>query len=184
MGKTTLITALAARLAGSSPQARTIITKEPTPHFDLGSEQRLHGVDLAQAIAEDRSRHVADLIGPALAAGCTVVCDRYILSSFAFHTIDGVPEAVIEELNSGFPLPALNLVLRALPGELRRRRAQRGAVTRLQRDDLGAETAAYLWYAQRMQTQGVPLRVVDNSTMTDHTRLLDWLCARCTGSTP
>jgi dTMP kinase len=180
-GKTLLISALDDRLAEDSRQMGTVITKEPTPRFDLSNEQRLCGAALALAITEDRRRHVAEVIGPALDAGSTVVCDRYILSSFAFQTFDGVPESVVARLNSGFPQPTLNLILRVAPEELRRRRSQRGIGTRLQADDVEGEAAAYLYYATRMKSRGVPSRVVDNSTMTDHHSVLEWLLARCRG---
>ncbi|MEU9023360.1 AAA family ATPase [Actinomadura sp. NPDC048394] len=179
-GKTTLITALSTRLA-AAPMADVVLTKEPTPAFDLTREQCMRGVELAASIAEDRRQHVKDMIGPALVDGRTVICDRYILSSYVFHTADGVPETVIEELNSDFPRPALNLVLRVSAGELRRRHIQRATTTRLQSDDAGTEAAAYMRYAEYMKRQGVPSRVVDNSTMTDHQTLLDWLCALCVG---
>ncbi len=177
-GKTTLVSDLSTRLAAAS-RADVVLTKEPTPAFDLTREQRMHGVDLAASIAEDRRRHVNDVIGPALADGRTVICDRYILSSYVFHTADGVPETVIEQLNGDFPRPALNLVLRVSARELRRRHIQRATTTRLQTVDAGAEAAAYTRYAEHMKRQGVPSRMVDNSTMTDHQNLLDWLYARC-----
>lgn len=181
-GKTTLITALGDRLARDPRRAKTALTKEPTPHFDLSSEQRLRGADLARAITEDRSLHVAEVIRPALNEGITVVCDRYILSSFVFQTFDGVPESVIERLNSVFPQPTLNLILRVTPEELRRRRARRAIVTRLQASSVEGEFAAYLYFAARMEKLGVPFRVADNSTMTDHHRVVEWLLARCHGS--
>ncbi|TYB48618.1 dTMP kinase [Actinomadura chibensis] len=177
-GKSTLLSAMASRLSAAR-SADVVLTKEPTPAFDLTREQRMRGVDLAAAIAEDRRRHIAEVIGPALVDGRTVICDRYILSSYVFHIADGVPPTVVEELNRDFPPPALNLVLRVSAGELRHRRILRAAETRLQWDDPDAEASAYLRYAEHMKCQGVPSRVVDNSTMTDHRTLLDWLHARC-----
>src|SRR5215472_9330563 len=90
VGKTALCTALATSL-GLEDHDRVLITKEPTPAFDLANEQILRGIDLATAIAADRQAHVATVITPALAEGKMVICDRYILSSYVFHTIDGVP---------------------------------------------------------------------------------------------
>ena len=178
-GKTMLITALRDRLTEDSNQAHLVLTKEPTPNFDLSNEQRLHGASLAQAITEDRSQHVCDTIQPALDMGYTVVCDRYILSSFVFQTFDGVPESSIEKLNDTFPQPTLNLLLRVTTEELRRRRARRGIVTRLQARTAENEIAAYPYFATRMESRGVPFHVVDNSTMTDHRSALHWLHARC-----
>ncbi|QXJ25783.1 AAA family ATPase [Actinomadura graeca] len=173
-GKTTLVTALAARLGACV--GAPVLTKEPTPAFDVSQEQRLQGVALAAAIAEDRRRHLTEVIAPALARGRTVICDRYLLSSYVFHTADGVQQSVVEQLNRGCPLPCVNVVLCVQAAELGRRRAGRARATRLQRQDPAAETAAYLHYAEVMQTQGVARVIVDNSTMTDHYRLLDWLC--------
>ncbi|HEU5159214.1 MAG TPA: AAA family ATPase [Streptosporangiaceae bacterium] len=141
-GKTTLIAALSKRLDKDAQQMRVILTKEPTPHFDLSNEQRLRGLALAQAITEDRSRHVAEVISPALAAGHTVVCDRYILSSFVFQTLDGVSESVIWGLNSSFPPPTLNLILRVTTEELRQRRYRRPTATRLQAASVTEEAEA------------------------------------------
>jgi dTMP kinase len=187
VGKSTIASALSewldARLAGSLgrsassvPVRPVLVTKEPTPGFDLNNEEKLRGLALAEAIAEDRRRHVAEQIGPALEAGGIVICDRYILSSYAFHTADGVTAKTLDELNRGFPLPNLNLILRVGPLELARRRGERGTTTRLQSGD---ETDAYLVHARRMQRRGVPYEVVDNATMTDHHALVERLGAVC-----
>jgi dTMP kinase len=178
-GKTTLITALRDRFAEDPGQVHVVLTKEPTPYFDLSNEQRLRGVPLAQAITEDRSRHVYEVIRPALDMHYSIVCDRYILSSFVFQTFDGVPESVIERLNDSFPQPTLNLLLRVTTEELSRRRARRGTATRLQARSIEDETTAYLYFATRMESRGVPFRVIDNSTMTDYRSALHWLLARC-----
>jgi dTMP kinase len=187
VGKSTIASALsewlAARLTGlpgqsisSVPVRPVLVTKEPTPAFDLGKEEKLRGLALAEAIAEDRHRHVAEQIGPALEAGGIVICDRYILSSYAFHTADGTPAEVVDELNRGFPPPDLNLILRVAPLELARRRGERGTATRLQNGD---EIDAYLVYARRMQRWGVTYEVADNATMTDHDQLVERLGVMC-----
>ena len=187
VGKSTIASALSERLAtrltassglppSPAPVCPVLVTKEPTPGFELGNEQTLQGIALAEAIAEDRRRHVTEQIGPALEAGGAVICDRYVLSSYAFHTADGVTAEVIDELNSGFPLPDLNLILRVPPAELARRRRERGTMTRLQAGD---DPGAYLVYARRMQRWEVPFEVVDNATMTDHDQLVEWLSAVC-----
>lgn len=187
VGKSTIVSSLsvwlAARLTESPGRSVSsvltrpvLVTKEPTPAFDLGNEEKLRGLALAQAIAEDRRRHVAEQIGPALEAGGIVICDRYILSSYAFHTADGVSAEVIDELNRGFPLPDLNLILRVAPLELARRRSERETTTRLQNSD---EADAYVVHARRMQLRGAPYEVADKTTMTDHDQLVERLGAMC-----
>jgi dTMP kinase len=179
-GKTRLLTAVAALLPRDS---QLVLTKEPTPAFDLRREQHLHGLALAEAIAADRAQHVAEVIGPALAEGRMVICDRYILSSYVFHVPDGVPAAVVAELNREFPAPALNLVLEVPADELRRRHSQRPGTTRLQSEDPADESVAYRFYAELMEHENVPSRFVDNSTMTDHHKLAAWLVAHCSRGT-
>lgn len=176
VGKSTLLAALAELLP---PAARVVLTKEPTDRFDLSQEQRSYGLALAEAIARDRARHVAEVIRPALAAGRMVICDRYVLSSYAFHVPDGVPAEVITRLNRGFPPPSLNLILKVPASELSRRRGQRARSTRLQRDDPAAEAAAYQRFAELMECHGVQSRVVDNSTMIEHHQIAAWLRDRC-----
>jgi dTMP kinase len=162
VGKTALCTALAARL---SPRERmqSLLTKEPTPAFDLQNEQMLRGAALAEAIAADRRVHVAEELAPALAAGKLVVCDRYLLSSYVFHTGDGVPSSVITELNRSFPLPSLNIILHADEGTIRRRLGLRGGATRLQSADSSAEFAQYIRFAKLMELQGIAYEVCDNA---------------------
>jgi dTMP kinase len=173
-GKTTLCAALAARL---SPRMHTrlVLTKEPTPAFDLRSEQALRGIDLARAIAADRRAHVAGVIGPALAGGRPVLCDRYILSSYVFHVGDGVAPSAITALNRPFPLPSLNLILHVRDTVLRSRRARRGQVTRLQSADTAGELAQYLGYARLMESWGSLYEVCDNSNQDEQRAIIDRL---------
>lgn len=162
VGKTALCTELAASLSPGE-QAQILITKEPTVAFDLRKEQTLRGVDLARAIAADRGTHVAELIAPALEAGKLVVCDRYLLSSYVFHAGDGVSLSVILALNKSFPLPSLNLILRADADVIRSRLSKRNEVTRLQSADSATELAQYIRLAKAMAGQGATFEVRDNS---------------------
>lgn len=61
-------------LAGSLRRAR----------YD-GREEPFDETTLALAFAADRADHLACEIEPALAAGVTVICDRYVLSSLAYQ---------------------------------------------------------------------------------------------------
>jgi dTMP kinase len=157
-GKTTLCAALA-RSCGS----RLVVTKEPTPAFDLSREHRLASVALAAAIADDRRRHVDEVIEPALARGQHVVCDRYILSSLVFHTLDGVAPEQVWMLNQAFPLPDINALVMVSIEILLDRRSGRGTTTRLQVEiDPVTELAAYIKQAGRLESLGCATQVIDN----------------------
>jgi dTMP kinase len=56
----------------------------------------------------DRAQHVAEVVGPALAAGKTVICDRYVESSFAY-----------QGYGRGLPLSALRSLAHIATGGLR-----------------------------------------------------------------
>lgn len=175
VGKTTVASALRQRMSG--PHAdQVVLTKEPTPGFDLGQESHLLGADLARAIAEDRAAHVEDVIRPALDAGRAVVCDRYILSSLAFHTADGVSPEEIWRLNETFPLPGVNLILTASAEIISSRRALRPSRTRLEAaSDPAAELARYLHFGQEMQARGAALKIISNETPEQLEQAIEWI---------
>lgn len=61
---------------------------------------------------EDRAEHVREVIQPALAAGRTVLCDRYYLSTVAYQGARGLDwEAILAESEARFPQPELALIL-------------------------------------------------------------------------
>jgi dTMP kinase len=174
VGKTALCAVLAARLRADE-RDQVVLTKEPTPAFDLRNEQNLRGNDLAEAIAADRRAHVAAVIAPALAASRPVVCDRYVLSSYVFHANDGVAVSTVTELNRSFPLPSLNVLLEANADEIRSRRTLRGTVTRLQGPDSAYEFSQYIRYAKLMESLGTPFEVWDNSNQEARYAIVEWL---------
>ncbi len=175
VGKTTLVNELRQR---ANETSGWIFTKEPTERFDLGNEQRLLGTELAKRIAEDRRSHVDHLIDPALRDGRVVVTDRYVLSSYVFHCLDGVEPAVIAELNRPFPRPDLLVVLLCSPITLEQRRAERGKQTRL-----GAaitpeqEMCGYLTYASLVRPLSEKIILCYNESMKDSRFIADALVA-------
>lgn len=174
-GKTTVMTALRRKLAEAGG-GDAVLTKEPTARFSPGLESHLLGMDLATAIAQDRAVHVDEVIRPALDAGKTVICDRYILSSLVFHSTDGVPEEEIWLLNQSFPLPDANLVLSASADVIRMRRHQRPALTRLEAASTpDAEYGRYVQYGQRMESRGVALKTLPSETLNDLELTLEWI---------
>jgi dTMP kinase len=66
---------------------------------------------LALLFAADRLDHVKSFVEPALAAGEAVVSDRYVLSSYAYQSIDCDPEWV-KVINSLAPEPNLYVFLK------------------------------------------------------------------------
>lgn len=111
-GKSTQVHALARRLiqAGHS----VITTREPTDwyrndpmvkrfHSEGGSEAEARVLSMMAAV--DRHRHVAEVIKPALASGATVICDRYVCSTFAVFAHRGVDLDFVVEINKWVPRP-------------------------------------------------------------------------------
>jgi dTMP kinase len=175
VGKTTIASALHQRLADLGDD-NVVLTKEPTPGFDLQQEAHLLGVDLARAIAHDRAVHVEETIMPALSAGKTIVCDRYILSSLVFHSTDGVPIEEIWRLNRQFPLPDANLVLAAPSQMITMRRSRRIALSRLESASTpSAEYDKYLHFGQEMKRRGVSLKILPSETPGDLDAALEWI---------
>ena len=76
---------------------------------------------------EDRARHVAETIQPALRAGHIVLTDRYTLSSVAYQGARGLDwRDILEQGEARFPLPDLVLLFDVAPQVGLARVAQRG----------------------------------------------------------
>jgi dTMP kinase len=65
---------------------------------------------LALLFAADRLDHWTREIEPALSRGRVVICDRYVLSSLAYQSLD-VPEAWVESINARARRPDLTFLL-------------------------------------------------------------------------
>jgi len=110
-----------------------VATREPTsgPYgqkirelfVDRGTASREE--ELALFIA-DRDQHVKEVIAPALADGCVVICDRYYLSTVAYQGANGMDPEVILKKNEDFPIPDLAIILEIDPSHgIKRIRKQR-----------------------------------------------------------
>lgn len=182
VGKTTVVRGLRERLGETD--RRVVLTKEPTDKFDLAQEGHLSGAELARAIAADRANHVVDVITPALAAGNIVICDRYILSSLVFHSIDEVDPEEIWRLNETFPPPNINLVLTASAAIICSRRGTRQTKTRLESMSTPtAEQNEYIRFGKVMQISGSKLQVLPNETPEQLTGVLTWIMRTINRST-
>lgn len=83
--------------------ARTMLGESEPPHLHRSEV-------LALAFAGDRLDHYDRVIAPALAAGAVVICDRYLLSSWVYQSLD-LSLAWVQEVNRFAPWPDLTLFL-------------------------------------------------------------------------
>jgi dTMP kinase len=151
-GKTTVATALAEALGavllrepGGVALAERIraLVKDPALHVDPRAEALLYAAARAQLVAEQ--------LRPRLAAGETVVLDRFVDSSLAYQGAGrdlGVEEIRrLNDFGTGGLVPDRTLLLRLDPAVALARAAGRGeAADRLEREALGffaAVAAAY-----------------------------------------
>ncbi len=117
----------------------------------------------ALLFAADRADHVARVIFPHISRGYVVVCDRYLESSIAYQTAQGLSPEWILEINR-FALPADLVVILDLPVEQ--------ALSRLAGRSLEKfENASFLEkvrrnYLKRAAEKGYP--VVDASKSIEH----------------
>ncbi|MGB3308095.1 MAG: dTMP kinase [Nodosilinea sp.] len=90
--------------------------------------------------AADRAQHVEEVIKPALAEGCWVLCDRFIDSTVAYQGYGrGLDLALIDQLNqvaTGGLVPDLTLWLQLDAAMGLARTRQRGAADRMEQADL------------------------------------------------
>lgn len=66
--------------------------------------------ELAVAFAHDRHRHMHEVVRPALADGCVVICDRYVLSTIVYQSMHNDP-AFIAALVADAREPDLTFVV-------------------------------------------------------------------------
>lgn len=121
-GKSTQLHLLAERL-GQLGYA-VVSTREPTdgPYgrkirelfVDRGTVS--HDEELELFIA-DRDQHVQEVIAPALADGCVVLCDRYYLSTVAYQGANGFDPDFIMGKNKDFPVPDLAIIFEIDPAQ-------------------------------------------------------------------
>jgi thymidylate kinase len=106
-----------------------LATKEPSGSR-LGNLARhgtgdYGGLTLACLVTADRYYHLEHEIRPALRAGRTVLCDRYVPTSLVLQRIDGVEPAFLRQLNQHADVPDLTIILTGEPAKSRARARQR-----------------------------------------------------------
>ena len=121
-GKSTQLHLLAKRLKELG--YAVVSTREPTdgPYgrrirelfVDRGTVSQEEELELFIA---DRDQHVRDVIAPALADGCVVLCDRYYLSTVAYQGANGFEPDFIMRKNRRFPVPDLAIIFEMDPAQ-------------------------------------------------------------------
>ncbi len=129
---------------------------------DVGAALRpLDEATMALLFAADRMDHLAAEVEPRLAAGVDVVCDRYILSTYAYQGT-GVDGAWLRALNARARVPDLTILLDVPPAVSIARMAARGAVERYEQEEtLTSVRAAFHAAASSLRTQGQHIVVLD-----------------------
>jgi dTMP kinase len=113
-----------------------LVTKEPTDgpwgrriRAMARSGERVAREEELRWFVEDRREHVANELGPALAAGKVVLCDRYYLSTVAYQGARGFdPARLLADAEAEFPAPDLALIFEVEPAAGLARVAARGGV--------------------------------------------------------
>ena len=115
-GKTTQVRMLRNALEGAGEEP--VVSKEPTNGQwgkiikESATTGRLSPEKELDAFVQDRTEHVATIIGPALEAGRIVILDRYFYSSIAYQGSRGASVNEVRALmESRFPIPDAVFVL-------------------------------------------------------------------------
>ena len=177
-GKSTHIEAVARRLREAG--ATVVLTREPggTALAERLRELLLHeGMDVlteALLVFAARRDHIAQVIAPALAAGHTVLCDRFTDATFAYQGGGrGAPLAVLaqlERLVQGELQPDLTIWF-DLPAALAaQRRAQARAADRFEQQDLDFFERVRSGYAARANAMPQRFACIDAA----HERTAVW----------
>lgn len=158
-GKTTVSKAVAERLKETIPNQETIWTCEPANEYAAGEfirqvlrkEVEINAWDLAMAFAVNRLDHLNRLIIPAMKKDKIIVCDRYLMSSLVYQSMDGVHIDHIADFNLHAIKPDLTIFLDCSPSACAERIKARGngVAPELFEHRLRAARTTYLSLEQR-----------------------------------
>ena len=118
-GITTQATLLRNHFLNKNKEA--ILTKEPTDGLIGGiikaclrGEWKTNPLTLQTLLAAYRAHHLATEIEPAMKKNKIVICDRYILSSLAFGSLN-ISLDILKQLNAHFMKPHITIVIDTNP---------------------------------------------------------------------
>jgi dTMP kinase len=139
---------------------------------------QMDGVVELLLVSASRRQHVIEVIAPALQRGAWVLCDRFIDSSWAYQGGGrGIPAervTMAETLATGGLLPELTLLFDLPAAAARKRgkspkRAARGAVDRLDAEELAFYERVRRGFRDRAAAEPSRFRIVDSSGEKDAT---------------
>lgn len=109
--------------------------------------------------------HIDTEIRPALTAGKTVICDRYI-TSLALDQLRGAPPDLLWSLHTPLPQPDLCIVLTGDTATITQRLTARGYHSRWQPGATSQELTLYTDVATQLLDRGWPVRFIDCTSTT------------------
>lgn len=156
VGKSSLVKAVAARL-DELGYSDIVVTREPSDgvygqrvRAVLRGEAQATAHELAALFADDRVDHLRREILPRLLDGCTVLCDRYLLSSMVYqYAVTGVPSSTVRHMNRYAP-PADVMFLLDAPIELCMERMGKRGTTKDIMETNQAQWLAHCEYQNRI----------------------------------
>ena len=171
-GKTTQLDRTAAWLEA---RGRAVVKTQEPGGTALGIRLRdavLHAKEIVEASAElllfvaDRRQHLVEVIEPALAAGTTVLCDRYTDSSRAYQGAGrGLGEALVDDLHRRFcPRVPDRTYLFDCPVEVALARLARrsgAGIDKIEREELSFHRRVRTSYRRRARSRPKIFRVLD-----------------------
>ncbi|MHA1270465.1 MAG: dTMP kinase [Candidatus Helarchaeota archaeon] len=107
---------------------RVMLTKEPSDGKigillrEYLKDNKINKITDALLFAADRSEHINTIIKPALNDNIIVITDRYIESSLAYQTAQGIDVNWILEINREFLKPDITIILDLDPEEALKRK--------------------------------------------------------------
>lgn len=116
-GKSTQIWKLAKYLSELSKYNHVLVTRNPYKSREireilaLKEPAETQAEKLAELFIKDREEHIKELINPHLEKGHYVICDRYIFSTIAYQSAQGLPTNKLVEMQKNFPLPNIIFIL-------------------------------------------------------------------------
>ncbi len=127
-GKQTQAEALRGHLAGSGHECRLLSFPDYSTVIGAEIGRALHGerdypADVMQLLYVANRHERRPQILEALAAGITVLCDRYIASSIAYGEAQGLDAGWLETIQRFLPAPDLTVLLDIAPETAARRKS-------------------------------------------------------------